>query len=58
MGVTIDLSKKYENTVKVTNNSNKVISELNKLSSSNNKSSKTDKKENFKEVLDTKSKDR
>ncbi len=57
MGVTIDLSKKYENTVKVTNNSNKVISELNKLSPSNNKSSKTDKKDNFKEVLDIKSKE-
>ena len=57
MGVTIDLVKKYENIVKVANNSNKATSELNKLTSSNNKTSKTEKKDNFKEVLDTKSKD-
>ena len=57
MGVTIDLVKKYENIVKVANNSNKATSELNKLTSSNNKTSKIEKKDNFKEVLDTKSKD-
>lgn len=57
MEVKVDLSKRYENMAKATNNSNKVTSELNKITSSNSKSSKVDKKENFKEVLDTKSKE-
>ena len=57
MEVKIDLSKRYENVAKNINNSSKVASELSNLNSSNNKTSKTDKKDNFKEVLDTKSKE-
>lgn len=54
MKISADLLK--QNLVNIANNSTKIISEISKLTSSNNKFDKVDKKENFKDVLDTKAK--
>jgi len=53
MGMSIDLSKKYESVAKLDTSSSKIASELSNLTSTKDKTSKTDKKENFKDVLKT-----
>lgn len=53
MGMSIDLLKKYESSVKIDTSSSKITAELNNLSYTKDKISKADKKEHFNDVLKT-----